>query len=348
MQAMVLVEGDKGKGSGFIARMEGKTYVITNSHVIRGSSKVTFKTVGNKELSIGPLQIADHADLVRAEVTAPGNVLEILQNAEQVIKIGDEIMVVGNSEGAGVVREIKGKVTGIGPDRIEVDAPFVPGNSGSPILTSRGAVVGVATYLKMPRSSLGGSKTTSSNSTNANNVLAANILALILNEVRRFGYRLDTVSGWVNPNPPDRVFKEGMKLADMDMKYSALTAVLSMASKAISSGVPMTSLVTQDIALTNPAIRPLAASLDEYTVKIGAAKELKVRKAMAMSFFESLKSALVDDVRGFNESHFSGYNVTLFKERLELRRNIYKVLDSVAADVGKMIDNAAKGQAPAK
>ncbi len=199
MQAMVIVEGDEGRGSGFVVRMGGKTFLVTNSHVVRGNQNVKFKNLRNAVLTTGALQIADQVDAVRAEVAGIASPLELETQIEQV-KIGDDVIVAGNSEGEGVVREIPGKVTGIGPDRIEVDAEFVPGNSGSPILLkSTGRVIGVATYLKIPRGARAGAKSPFS-----------------LNEVRRFGFRIDTVAKWVTPFGRDRLLLEGIKLAEME------------------------------------------------------------------------------------------------------------------------------------
>jgi hypothetical protein len=96
---------------------------------------------------------------------------------DETVKIGDPILIPGNAEGAGVVKAIEGKVVGIGPDLIEVDAPFVKGNSGSPIIhLPTGKVLGVATYYTERKVSNGkdGVKT----------------------EIRRFGYRLDSVTTW--------------------------------------------------------------------------------------------------------------------------------------------------------
>jgi hypothetical protein len=68
---------------------------------------------------------------------------DVLQSA----KIGDEIAVVGNRQGAGVATQVSGQLDGIGPNRIEVDAQFEAGDSGSPIFdVTTQQVIGVATY----------------------------------------------------------------------------------------------------------------------------------------------------------------------------------------------------------
>jgi S1-C subfamily serine protease len=99
------------------------------------------------------------------------------------VSIGDEVVALGNAEGEGVVNTLYGKVVGIGPNLLEVDAPVVPGNSGSPIIHLKtGKVIGVATYVRFEGMGIffGGSET-----------------------VRRFAYRLDSVKTWQAVDLPE-------------------------------------------------------------------------------------------------------------------------------------------------
>ena len=94
------------------------------------------------------------------------------------MRIDDAVVVLGNSGGAGVVTKIAGKIVGIGPDRIEVSAEFIPGNSGSPIIhVKTGQVIGIATYL-----------------TKRYDEFSNNKKGPVV--VRRFGYRIDNVAAW--------------------------------------------------------------------------------------------------------------------------------------------------------
>lgn len=96
--------------------------------------------------------------------------------------IGDEVGVDGNSQGASVVTELKGKIVGLGPGLVEVDAPLVPGNSGSPILyVKSGKVIGITSYVKRREH---------------DEISKDSGVA----EVRRFGYRLDAIKTWQDLN----------------------------------------------------------------------------------------------------------------------------------------------------
>jgi len=298
MQAMIIVEGDEGRGSGFVVKMGGKTYLITNSHVVRGNHNVKFRSLQNVELATGPLEIAEKADAVRASVTGVADALELEPQLDKV-KIGDEVIVAGNSEGEGVVREIPGKVVGIGPDRLEVDAPFVPGNSGSPILLkSTGRIIGVATYMKFPDRKGGGKSPFS------------------LNEVRRFGYRLDTVAKWIRPKAKDRLMEEGVKLAEMESLFASVTTIAdSNAPFVMKWGA--SSFVSKHRAQQFPTFATLSRSIDEFSAEYNAANGVEARNRSAANFFAKLKGMLNEESRGLSEKQFSGYYAVQLKEVLD-------------------------------
>ncbi len=141
---VVIVCGDK-TGSGFIVRDGGRPYLFTNAHVVRKGVVIAQRLDGTR-LRLGPRDEAVGRDMVRfalEDTSAPAFDL-----AAGVPNIGDPVVVLGNSDGRGVVTEIRGKVIGVGPREIEVDAAFVVGNSGSPVLDRRGRVIGIATYLR--------------------------------------------------------------------------------------------------------------------------------------------------------------------------------------------------------
>lgn len=133
----------RAAGSGFIARMDGKTYIFSNQHVVLGADTITFKTAGGETLRPLSVELSASRDIARLEI-AEHDAFETSAQARMDSPVG----VFGNSEGAGVSTELYGRILGIGADLIEVSAEFVSGNSGSPVLNQDQQVLGIASYVK--------------------------------------------------------------------------------------------------------------------------------------------------------------------------------------------------------
>ena len=140
---VVIVCGEKA-GSGFIVRDGGRPYLFTNAHVVQRGAVIAHRLDGTR-LMLGQRDEAVGRDMVRFALDESMPAFDL---AAGVPDIGDPVVVLGNSDGRGVVTEIRGKVIGVGPREIEVDAAFVIGNSGSPVLDRHGRVIGIATYLR--------------------------------------------------------------------------------------------------------------------------------------------------------------------------------------------------------
>jgi len=132
-----------GSGSGFICQMNGKKYLITNEHVTRGGQPFSAILLDGRKLSFQSIEVADDRDLARLEITE--STVKGLTVSAKTQNINDPVFVFGNSAGSGVATSLSGKILGIGPVEVETDAPFVAGNSGSPIVDQNGEVIAVAT-----------------------------------------------------------------------------------------------------------------------------------------------------------------------------------------------------------
>jgi len=176
---LVFVQGPEGAGSGFIARLAGANYLFTNAHVAIHVKDAGFKTLDGTQVQDGKASVAVGHDIFCMLVAQGGKPLEIMDHVDENASIGDDVVVLGNAEGAGVINTIAGKIVGVGPDLVEVDAPFVPGNSGSPIIHLKtGKVIGVATYLIVKQYD------------------TSTRQAIREPRIRRFGYRVDSVKAW--------------------------------------------------------------------------------------------------------------------------------------------------------
>lgn len=163
---LVVIQSDKGSGSGFIIEEKGKNYLITNEHVVRGCERFVAKKFTGEVLKI-PFEtpqppktrtgkppknwvapsprfaVAAGRDLVRFEIPRTDSI----PIAERDPSIESTVHVFGNSDGSGVCTLLSGRVLAVGPDQVEVNAHFVSGNSGSPIVNDQGEVLGVATMV---------------------------------------------------------------------------------------------------------------------------------------------------------------------------------------------------------
>jgi hypothetical protein len=179
----VVVKDGGASGSGFICRGGQKTWLYTNVHVGAGMRNPQFSRLDGSQVRVGAAEAGGSRDVLRLAVTDSVQPLEVLQNLDASARIGDEVVVMGNSGGGGVVTTLPGKLVGIGPDRIEVTAPFIPGNSGSPIVhVPTGKVIGIATYLTKRYDEF-----SAENARTGKREVAT---------VRRFGYRLDGIEKW--------------------------------------------------------------------------------------------------------------------------------------------------------
>ena len=194
--SLVIVEGHEGSGSGFICEMGGQKFLFTNAHVLAGNSQINFTLLNGQPVRVGGGASAVGHDMVRLEVAPALAALSAAEKVNETLLVGDDVLVLGNEKGARVITPLGGKVVGLGPNLVEVDAPFQPGNSGSPIIQVKtGKVVGIATYVRKERDELSEPDRPPQRSGDARTGQPAEEYHAPV-KLRRFGYRLDSVKAW--------------------------------------------------------------------------------------------------------------------------------------------------------
>jgi S1-C subfamily serine protease len=145
------VEG-LGAGSGVVVSEDG--LILTNAHVVAGSTEVRVGVTGGREIAAQVVSLDEASDL--ALLRAPGSGLRPLRFAEQGIPAsGTEVFVLGNRAdlGAEVSRARIGAHrhvrVGVRPLEFwcEVEAPIGPGNSGGALLDASGRLLGIPSLL---------------------------------------------------------------------------------------------------------------------------------------------------------------------------------------------------------
>jgi S1-C subfamily serine protease len=147
-------DGGGGVGSGFLITPDG--YALTNSHVVRGQARLRATTQEGDALDaevIGDDPATDTA-LVRL---ASRDLPYVPMGDSAALQVGQLVIAMGNPLGfqstvsTGVVsalgRSMRGEGGRLIDDIIQHTAPLNPGNSGGPLVDSRGRVVGMNTAI---------------------------------------------------------------------------------------------------------------------------------------------------------------------------------------------------------
>ena len=142
-------EVPRGVGSGFIISADG--YVLTNHHVIDGADDI-YVTLADKREFKGRLIGSDkRTDVALVKLEATGLPRMVIGDSAR-LRVGEWVIAIGSPFGldntvtAGIV-SAKGRDTGDYLPFIQTDAAVNPGNSGGPLLNTRGEVVGINSQI---------------------------------------------------------------------------------------------------------------------------------------------------------------------------------------------------------
>jgi serine protease Do len=149
-----------GSGSGFFIRKDG--YILTNYHVVAGAKKLTV-TLENGEKLPATIKGKDESlDIALLKVDPPHDMPTLPMGDSESLRTGEWVVAIGNPLGyehsvtVGVISFLGRKLFDASlDDYIQTDAAINFGNSGGPLINSRGEVIGINAAISSRASNIG-------------------------------------------------------------------------------------------------------------------------------------------------------------------------------------------------
>nr|WP_040751256.1 trypsin-like peptidase domain-containing protein [Nocardia transvalensis] len=152
--------GTSAAGSGIVLTADGE--VLTSHHVVKGADSITVGDIGTGgQYSATVLGYDSDADIALLALSRAGGLPVARIGSSGALRIGDEVLAVGNAGGTGSPTATPGTVTGLDSSivarnsadysrkeltgMVEIAAPVTSGQSGGALADRYGAVVGVIT-----------------------------------------------------------------------------------------------------------------------------------------------------------------------------------------------------------
>jgi putative serine protease PepD len=163
-KGVVEITAGQGQGSGFVYDDDG--HIVTNQHVVEGTTSVSVKFWNGKTYDAQVVGTDASTDLAVLKVNAPASELFPLSLGDSSkLAVGDAVVAIGSPFGlegtvtSGIVSALHREMTSPNhfaiDNSIQTDAAINHGNSGGPLLNGQGKVVGVNSQIE---SNSGGSE----------------------------------------------------------------------------------------------------------------------------------------------------------------------------------------------
>jgi S1-C subfamily serine protease len=196
----------QGQGSGFVLTKDG--LILTNNHVIGNAQRVEAALSDKHKYKAKVLARDPNHDLALIKIDAP-NLTPVTLADSRGLMVGQRVYAIGNPFGLdgtmtrGIISAIRSVRSPNGApieDAIQTDAAVNPGNSGGPLLNSRGEVIGITTMI---------ASNGADQSSGIGFAIPINTARAILDDYAKYGYirrpSLDIVTMAIGPDIAEQI-----------------------------------------------------------------------------------------------------------------------------------------------
>ncbi|MDQ2801134.1 MAG: trypsin-like peptidase domain-containing protein, partial [Pseudomonadota bacterium] len=255
----------EARGSGFIIQPDG--LIVTNNHVIKDAKRLEVTLSDGEKLSAKVVGADPRTDIAVLKVDAHHALPYLHLGNSTDVQPGEWVIAIGNPFGlsetvtAGIV-SATGRSLGGGPydQFIQVDAPINQGNSGGPLITQDGNVIGMDTAILSP----------SGGSIGIGFAIPANLIKQIAGDLQHYGHVTRGYLG-VEAQPVTEAISKALNLPTPG---GALVAAVQPNTPAAQAGIQPGDVIR---SVNGDAIKdPGALALHIAGIKPGSAAKLSV------------------------------------------------------------------------
>jgi serine protease Do len=143
----------RGVGSGFIVSSKG--YILTNEHVVEGSSRIIVGLQSGEEYRGRVIGIDEETDVAVVKIDAPHDLPTVTLGDSNASQVGDWVLAIGSPFGldqtvtAGIISKKERETPYFTNFQrfLQTDAAINRGNSGGPLVNMRGEVIGINSQI---------------------------------------------------------------------------------------------------------------------------------------------------------------------------------------------------------
>ena len=276
-------------GSGFIISEDG--FMVTNNHVIEGADEIMVEFSDGSERAAKIIGVDKNIDIALLKVDTDVALGYVSFGNSDIARVGDWVMAIGNPLGqgfsvsAGIISARNRELSGYYDDYIQTDAAINRGNSGGPLFSMDGEVIGVNTAILSPN---GGS-------IGIGFSMSSNVVAPVVAQLREFG---EVRRGWLGVTIGN-VTEDIAEALGLDDPSGAIVQDVAAGGPADEGGLQATDVIVMfdgiKVANSGELVRvvgkaPVGKTVNVVVLRDGKRKTLQVALGQRPSLDELARS----------------------------------------------------------